>query len=442
MPPEDVVRPWMLLTGTNVNILGSSYGSITFTVKDPSNPDSYWSAVSGDRSGTARFMLKSSSEIKKAAAEITAGAATQDEKLRKLYAFCQNEIKNITYDTTLTDEDKRKAPQIRSMNDVLKKKSANWFYVNLLFGALASASGFDVRLAYTSDRSEMFFTPKMANENLIHHAGVAVNMGNDDWRYFKPGLPFLPYGMLLWYEEDAYALLVGEKEYLWRKTPMTDHTGSNTKRSGKFRLLEDGTLEGDVTVESVGHPALSYRMDKYDESPNKREEDLKAELTGRVSTAEVSAISVENLNDPSKPLVQRYKIKIPSYAQKTGKRLFLQPGFFEYGTNPLFSSASRKYDIFFRYPWSETDAIEINLPKGYSLDSADAPDKLADRQNIGSIDVKIGVGESGDFLKYDRSFHFGGGGHVLFPLQAYSTLKTMFDAFHKKDTHMITLKQN
>jgi hypothetical protein len=47
------------------------------------------------------------------------------------------------------------------------------------------------------------------------------------------------------------------------------------------------------------------------------------------------------VTDPSKPLVYQYKIRIPNYAQKTGKRLFLQPGFFEYGAAPMFSTATR-----------------------------------------------------------------------------------------------------
>jgi hypothetical protein len=71
--------------------------------------------------------------------------------------------------------------------------------------------------------------------------------------------------------------------------------------------------------------------------------------------------------------------------------LFLQPGFFAYGKEALFSSGGRKYDIFFQYPWSETDLVEITYPKGFSLDSADSPGLLADAQKIGSLDIRIGV---------------------------------------------------
>src|SRR4029078_12300917 len=134
-------------------------------------------------------------------------------------------------------------------------------------------------------------------------------------------------------------LLVGEKKYQWEKTPMTGYEKSLQKRSAKFTLLDDGTLEGDVRVEMSGQPALTYRLENYDESQTKREEDLKQAVKNRISTAEISAVSIENLEDSSKPLIESYKVRVPNYAQKTGKRLFLQPGFFEYGSNPLFSSA-------------------------------------------------------------------------------------------------------
>jgi hypothetical protein len=147
------------------------------------------------------------------------------------------------------------------------------------------------------------------------------------------------------------------------------------------------------------------------------------------------------VTDPSKPLVYQYKIRVPNYAQKTGKRLFLQPGFFEYGAAPMFSTATRKYDIYFHYPWSENDDIEIELPKDFELDNADAPGQVADPGNIGSLDVIMAIDKASNVLKYKRKFHFGKGGRTLFPVGSYEPLKNLFDQFHKTDSHTITLKQ-
>lgn len=440
MPPQDTVRPWMLLTGTRVSVTSASEFSISFVIKDPSNPQRYWSSVAGENAPLVKFMNKSSSEIKKAAADITVGATSPEEKLQKLYEFCQKEIKNNSFDTSLTDEDRKKLPATRSMSDVLKRKSASSQFVDMLFGALANAAGFETRIAFSGDRSKMFFQPEMTDEKLIHPAAIAIKVG-EDYKFFNPGMPFLPYGMLVWYEEDTWALLVGDNNFVWRRTPLTRPESSNERRTGKFKLLEDGTLEGDVNIEFTGQPAVIYREDNFNESAAKREERLKDEIKGKISTAEISAVSIENFNEPSKPLVKHFKVRVPGYAQKTGKRLFLQPGFFEYGENAVFSSSARKYAISFRYPWSEADSIEIALPPGFDLDNADAPGQVADPQKIGLLNISMTINKTNNTLKYDRKFHFGGGDNILFRSDQYQPLKNMFDAFYKSDSHTITLKQ-
>jgi len=439
MPPEDSVQAWMLLTYSRVNYIQTSNTSFTITIKDAGNPSLYWNSVGTEKSAGLKFLYKENKEIQKAAAEVTAGATTAEEKLKKLYEFCQTQIANTTFDPSITDEQRVKLPKIKELKDVLKQKSAPSGAIDFLFGAMAHASGFDMRVAYTGDRSKMLVTPEMTNERLLHPAAIAIKLDNA-WKFFKPGYKFLPYGIIPWTEEK-WSLLVGEKRYDWRKNPATAHTTSVTKRNGKFTLLEDGTLEGTVEMQLNGQPALLYRWDNYDESQAKLEENLIADVKRRISVAEVSNVSIENLSDNTKPLIQKYTLRVPNYAQKTGKRLFIQPGFFEYGENPVFSSSTRKYDIFFQYPWSEDDKVEITYPKNYDLDNADAPGTVSDPKQIGMLEIEMGVARANNTLNYKRHFHFGGGGIVLFNSTMYPPLKGLFDAFHTADSHTITLKQ-
>jgi len=68
---------------------------------------------------------------------------------------------------------------------------------------------------------------------------------------------------------------------------------------------------------------------------------------------------------------------------------FLQPAFFEHGIEPLFSSNSRKFAIYFHYPWSEHDEVWIDLPSGFTLDSPDAPAPFG---AAGISEYKVGIG--------------------------------------------------
>ncbi len=438
MPPEDQVVPWMLLQSVRINYEVEGFG-FTISIKDPSIPMAYWAAVGNDKSFLAKFMNKPDKDLKKAATEIVGSAQTDEDKLRKLYEFCQTQINNTSFDTSLNDDQRKKLPKNESLGDVLKHKSGSSQFIDLLFGGLANALGYDARIAFSGNRSEMFFKPEMANESFVHPAAIAVKVG-DGWKFFNPGLKFLPCGMLIWYEEDVWALLVGEKEFTWIRTPFTGPEKTRAHRKGTFTLLEDGTLEGDVRIEYTGQSALTYRLENYDKSDNKREEDLKEELKQRLSTGEVSNVAIENLNDGDKPLVQTFKIRVPQYAQKTGKRLFLEPSFFEYGEPSLFSSATRKYDIYFHYPWSHDDVVEFALPSGYGLENAEKPAPFG-AGVISKYNVSLGVTPDHKTLVLHREFFFGGDGNLLFPHTAYDQIKLLFDQLHRNDEHTITLKQ-
>ena len=438
MPPEDQVVPWMLLQRVSVNFGMSGLDTITISIKDPSNPIAYWASVGMDKSFLTKFMNKPDKEVKRVAEEVTASARTDDEKLRKLYEYSQTTIANTSFDPSLTDDQRKKLPENKSIGDVLKHKSGSAAFVDMLFGAMATSLGYETRIAFSGNRSELFFKPEMTNESFVHPACIAVKVG-DGWKFFNPGTKFLPYGMLLWYEEDVWALLVGEKNFSWVQIPMTNYDKSLTKRTGKFKLLEDGTLEGDVRIEYNGQAAVTYRMENYEDSDNQREQQLKDDIKRRLSTGEVSNVAIENLLDPNKPLVQTFKIRVPQYAQKTGKRLFLQPSFFEYGQPSMFSSATRKYDVYFQYPWSQDDQIEFELPSGYALDNAEKPGPFS-AGGISQYKIDLGVTKDQHTLIMHRQFFFGGNFNVLFPQASYMQLKNFFDQLQKNDEHTITLK--
>jgi len=440
MPPEDEVTPWLLIQGVSVSFTHVGISSVTFTIKDPSDQQRYWGAVSTERYPVFKWMTKQSGDIKKTAEEVTASASTTEDKLRKLYEFAQTQIKNISFDAALTDEMRAKLPPNKSISEVLKRKSGNSGEVDMLFGALAHSLGLEVRVAFSGNRSEKFFAPEMTNDFFIHPAAIAVNV-DGKWKFFNPGVPFLPFGTLLWYEQGVWALMLGEKGYIWIQTPMSDAAENRAKRTGRFKLSEDGTLEGTVRIEYLGQSGILRKLDSYDDSPEKRVENVKEEIKRRMSAAEISDIVVENIDDPVKPVVYTYKVRVPNYAQKTGKRIFFQPGFFEYGANPLFASAARKHDIYFQYPWSEQDDVQIEYPKTFDLDSEEKPKGVGDGQRIGLLDIGIKADRNNGVLIYERKFHFGGGGNILFPSAQYQPLKNMFDAFHKADSHTITLKQ-
>jgi len=427
MPPEDQVKIWMLVFYKR-------------STDDRSNPDKYWSEVGKYFYEQTKNLIKPNDEVKKMAASLVADAKDDNEKLQRLFDFCRTKIKNVSLDSSgLTADDRAKLKENKNPGDTLKRGMGSSADIDQLFAALANASGYDARIVLAPDRGDIFFDKDMPMSYFIDPMNIAVKVG-DNWKFFNPGYPHIPFGMLRWQEEGEQSLITDPKEPVWIETPMSGPDKSLVKRNAKVKLTDDGTLEGDVRIEYTGQFAIERKMEIDEESDTQREDDIREEIKGQMSTAEISNIKVENVMEYTKPLVYSFHIRVPNYAQRTGKRLFLQPAFFQHGKAPLFATTDRKYPIYFHYPWSEDDRVDIELPKGYAFDNADSPAPFGSAP-ISEYKVTIAASTDGSLLVYKRHFFFGGGGTVLFPVTSYGQLKGYFDMLHKSDNHSLALKQ-
>lgn len=425
MPPEDEVRSWVFLY---------------YSEETKIDEDKYWKEFGKKLFELTKDGMKVNDEVKAAAATIVGNATAPEEKLRLIYDFCRTKIKNTSDDASgISDDEKKKLKESKSPSETLKRSMGSGGNIDMLFAALAKAAGFEARLALAGNRDDLFFDKGLSNAYFLASSFIAVRVG-EQWEYFSPAEMYTSFGMLGWREEGEETLITDSKEPIWAKTPTSPPEKSMEKRTGKFRLLEDGTLEGDIRIEYTGHIGFDKKEYDDDDSPSQREETLRSSVKARMSTAELSDIKIENVTDPIKPYTYIFHVRVPGYAQRTGKRIFLQPAFFEHGLSPIFSTSERKHPIYFQYPWLEEDEVTIDLPTGYALDSADSPGPI-EVGKISEYKPTIGITKDGKTLSYKRHFFFGGGANILFPVTTYPNMKALFDTINKADNHTITLKQ-
>jgi hypothetical protein len=421
MPPANQVRTWML---------------VFYSPDLKKDPMTYWKDHGKQLHEVFKGYMKVNDDVRRASAEAIGDAATPEQKIERLFNFCRTKIKNVNDDASgLTPEQLQKLKDNKSPADTLKRGYGTGLDIDFLFGALATAAGFDARFAKLSDRSTRFFDPTFTDDYFMRAYNIAVKIG-DQWRFFDPASTYTPYGMLRWQEEGIQALITDAKEPQFVGTQLSPAEKSVQKRTAKLRLTEDGTLEGEVRVEFTGHFAVSMKEDYDDDTAEQRETKVSDSVKTRIG-ADVADIKIESATDPLKPFAYSYKVRIPGYAERTGKRLFLQPAFFQKGIAPMFTTSERRHDIYFHFPWMEQDHVTIELPAGYALDNAEAPSPL-DFGQVGKYDVILSVTEDKTQLDYKRNLRFSG---LIFKKEAYPQLKKAFDALHKQDNHAVTLKQ-
>jgi hypothetical protein len=161
MPPEDEVRRWALV--------GYTQGDAK-TWNDFFRSHVHW----------LTDLANVTSAIKQKAADITANRTGDEAKLKSIYDFVQGNVKNLEIDGTPTEKD-RIAFEMDRADDTLKRGSGDTTNISLLFAALAKASGFEVNLIFSGDRSTGYFAPqKYPYPSFLKFAGVAVKL-NKQW---------------------------------------------------------------------------------------------------------------------------------------------------------------------------------------------------------------------------------------------------------------------
>jgi hypothetical protein len=428
MPAEENVRAWALIYYTDAG--------------ERPNPDEFWAKegkrIYKDRKEAAR----AGNDVIAAAAEAAGGGVSTGEKAARLLRYERAHVRNFL-DPGVTTAERAKVyssmpkRRLRTAGEIFKSGLGTSREMNDLFAALGREVGLDARPARTGSRDDLLFDRRLTDSYFLDNGAVAIRDG-DRWQLYDASDPLLEAGKLTWQAEGMAALVTDAKQPEFITVPATPAEDSLTSRTAKLTLEEDGTLEGDLERTWTGHSAYDRRENFQEESEAQQQERVKDEILRTYPQAEVTAIQLENVKDPERPLRVRCHVRIPLYAQRTGKRMFFQPFFFQRGVAPLLSASTRKYDVHLRYGWKEQDNVTIQLPPGFELEGAETPPPL-DFGPLGSYKVRLAT-RKGEVIAR-RDFVFGREDRLVFPKSAYPTLKNAFDDIHHRDNHVLALKE-
>ena len=424
MPPDLVLKPWTLVYYADVG--------------DADKPeDRFWLGFGRDAYGVYKPQIRVTNPIRAVAIEATKSATSVEQKIAALLRDVRTRVRRLD----VSDAAERNQKQNKTTADTFSRAQGTASDVVLLFMAMASAAGLDSRLAMLPDRGEYWSQPGMKQPYFIRHLAVAVRDG-EGWRFVDPANLHTRNGHLTWRQEGQYALLLDERTPLFVPVTLATPDLSTRKRTLALKLLEDGTLEGDVRLEYTGHVATPRRESSLDETPAEREREFTEDFVKRLPGAQISNFAIENLDKPDEPFTIRFTLRAPGYGQRTGARMFLQPAVVQRGAEALFTSASRQTHVYFPFAWSEQDTVTIDLPAGYIVEADEGPRSLSVGDGpIGLYAAKVASAGDGKRVTYTRQFFMGGRGQLLFQPSDYGSVKGFFDAVGRGDGYTLTLRK-
>ena len=419
MPPERNYKPTIQFYYLSYQITNSE----KFWVEVGKYINEYYERYIGNRK-----------EIREAAAEAIGAETDPEKKLRKLYDRAQ-QVKNLSYEREMTQQEKKKEKikTNENLGDIVKRGYGDSDDITAFFVGMARASGFEASLLLASNRREDFFSDKLLTLDNFTGRVAMVNL-NGKMIYLQPGVRYCPFGLLHWTNTSTEALKFDKKGGSFVLVPGFNNDKSITRRIANMELSEDGALRGDVSVEFVGQEALEHRLDANGDDEAKRTKDLEDELKGWLPQgAVVKLTKVEGWDTPTQSLVAHFTLELPDYATVAGKRVLMPSLLFLSPQRHAFAHAERKYPVYFPYPFSERDRITVKLPSGYSMEN------LPPKQDLSLDFARYQTASAYDGKRFIAERAFGLNA-VFVQLAHYPELKEFMSKVQAGDEQQAVLK--
>lgn len=427
MPSRYEVIPWVLMYYDNDD--------------ENLSAEQYWLNRAKKTWEQHKDVLKPKSEVREAAEKAIAGTSDPIEKIRRIHGFCRSTVSDINDDGAgFTPQQRDEYKPNKSPADALKRRVGTWHDVDVLFASMLVSVGFDARFANVATKRDARFNRNLGNDYFVRSEIVAVRNGNG-WLYFDLSDRNLPFGMISSNVEGQSVLISDERQAIWDTVPVAPASASNQKRVADVALDGSGAVTGTVSIEYTGHLAAYYREFYDGVSAQAREKSFDELVKRNIGDAsKATNIIFENIREPERPLILKFSIEVPAYADRTGKRLFIRPNFFKRNANALFPSATRRYDVMFPYAWSETDTVRLKIPTGFNAESLETPKRITETKSDALLESTLTEADPGTLL-YERRFRFGKADGLYFYDFNYGGVKRLFDLFHSADSFSIALRE-
>jgi len=374
-------------------------------------------------------------ELNEAVQTATAGANSQEDKLKKIYALVMS-LENTKFTRAHESaEDRAEGRKVSTAVDVLALKRGSSTQLTELFIAMARAAGMKAYAMYVPDRSKDLFTPQWLSFSQFDDVIAVVNVGGKE-QFFDPGARYCPYEHLAWQHTFVRGLRQTDSGTDFGVTPGDLYTANKTSRVANLVMDAHGEISGGIDLTFAGSPALNWRQLALRSDMAAVKHDLRLTLENMLpANMEVKVDAIDNLADYELPLKVHYTVK-GAAGTPTGKRLMVPLDLFVSRERATFPSEKREQAVYFHFPLIIQDALRIKLPKEMTVEAV--PDQAA--LGLGTPKMagyNITVTKEADSFTTRRDYVFGS--VVILPAD-YAGLRTFYSQFESKDKESVVLK--
>lgn len=396
----------------------------------------YWKTESKDWSHRVNSFANPNSDLRNATQQIIAGATTQDQKLRAIYAAVMSlENTDFTREHDRREDKANGLGKVNNSDDVLKHKRGNSTALTYLFIGMARAAGMQADAMLVPDRSKELFIPEWLNFDQFDDTIAIVNVDGKDM-FFDPGERYCQYGHLAWQHTFVKGLRQKGNENEFADAPGDGYSANMLTRVANLKMDATGQITGKIDLGYNGAQALRWRHVALNGDDESLKHDLRVALENMLPhSLEVKDVTVSNIEDYEKPLQVSYTVA-GTAGTWTGKRLVLPADLFLVNEKATFPHEKRDVAVDFHYPARTLDALRINFPSNFSVEASPSDSKYS-MEHLAAYGMNI-VSTATNFTTR-REYDFG---EVFILPNEYPQLRTFYSQFEANDHQSIILKSS
>ncbi|MFL9831359.1 DUF3857 domain-containing protein [Flavobacterium sp. ST-87] len=348
---------------------------------------------------------------------ILSGLNTQQEKIAAILKFVKSAVKwNEYYGYSCNDGVKK----------AYKDKTGNIAEINLMLTAMLRYAGLNANPVLLSTRSNgISFFP---NRTAFNYVIAAVENG-DNMVLLDGSDPFsepdvLPFRTLNW-----LGRLI-RKDGTSTAVDLMPKKSSLELKALNYSINDKGEVLGKLRSQKTAHTAMVFR----NEMKGVKKDDYLEKLENNNNKIEINEYSLQNDKEINLPVIESYSFTGNNLSEIIGGKIYINPLLFLTRRQNPFKQDVREYPVDYGYPFQDKYAVNIQIPKGYKVESLPQSVTLKMNDDLGVFRYLTNLNE--DFIQVSVSNQINAS---MVLSEDYIALKSYYQKMIEKQNEKIVL---
>ncbi|QBZ97165.1 transglutaminase-like domain-containing protein [Flavobacterium sangjuense] len=340
------------------------------------------------------MMTDDTTVMKAKVAELTANAKTDDEKIKNIYYWVQDNIRYIAF------EDGIAGFKPDESNNVFEKRYGDCKGMANLIKQMLKLAGFDARLSWigTKHIAYDYKTPSLAVDN--HMICTLMYKGK---KYFLDGTEkFNSLGEYAERIQNKEVMIEDGDKCIIDKIPTVTYAANKEQFKATLSIVNE-RLTGNCNHNYIGESRAQFLNIYNSFETNKKKERLEGYLSKQDKNILASDIKTSDFQNRDAKLNLDYKINIANKVSSFDNEIYIDLEFMNEFKG--FAMKDRKVDYEMDYKTDYESQINLVIPDGYKVTRM--PSNLSIKEN--NFDINITFDKTDKEIIYKKSFIFKNG---------------------------------